>query len=143
MTQTNNYQLSQWAKTDRIQMEDFNSDNAKIEAALTVLAQAKGNCCIAAGSYVGTGTYGSANPNTLTFDFRPLVIWVNTTYTGSNSRHLVWLYPTQTVTSLTDLNNSYYITWGARSVSWYANVLNHQFNTEGTTYHYIALGVPA
>ena len=32
MTQTNNCQLSQWAKTDRIQMEDFNSDNAKIEA---------------------------------------------------------------------------------------------------------------
>lgn len=34
MNQTPNYQLNQWDKTDRIQMEDFNADNAKIEAAL-------------------------------------------------------------------------------------------------------------
>ena len=31
---TTNYQLSQWETTDRILMEDFNSDNAKIDAAL-------------------------------------------------------------------------------------------------------------
>ena len=31
---TTNYQLNQWVKSDRIQMEDFNSDNAKIDAAL-------------------------------------------------------------------------------------------------------------
>ncbi len=34
MTQTPNYKLTQWAKTDRIQMEPFNQDNAKIDAAL-------------------------------------------------------------------------------------------------------------
>lgn len=34
MNQTENYNLSQWAKTDRILMEDFNADNAKIDAAL-------------------------------------------------------------------------------------------------------------
>ena len=32
MTQTPNYKLTQWAKTDRIQMEPFNQDNAKIDA---------------------------------------------------------------------------------------------------------------
>ena len=31
---TTNYQLNQWAKTDRIMMDDFNSDNAKLDAAL-------------------------------------------------------------------------------------------------------------
>ena len=35
MEQTSNYQLSQWNKTDRILMENFNADNAKIDAALT------------------------------------------------------------------------------------------------------------
>ena len=35
MGQTANYQLNLWDKTDRIQMEDFNADNAKIDAALT------------------------------------------------------------------------------------------------------------
>lgn len=34
MLQTTKYNLSQWEKTDRILMEDFNSDNAKIDAAL-------------------------------------------------------------------------------------------------------------
>lgn len=34
MQHTSQYQLNQWAKTDRIQMEDFNTDNLKIEQAL-------------------------------------------------------------------------------------------------------------
>ena len=34
MNKTPNYQLNQWDKSDRIQMTDFNADNAKIEAAL-------------------------------------------------------------------------------------------------------------
>lgn len=34
MEQTANYGLNQWAKADRIQMEDFNRDNAKLDAAL-------------------------------------------------------------------------------------------------------------
>lgn len=38
MQKTENYQLNQWDKTDRIQMEDFNADNAKIEAALAAEA---------------------------------------------------------------------------------------------------------
>ncbi len=38
MNQTANYQLCQWAPTDRILMEDFNSDNSKIDAALKAQA---------------------------------------------------------------------------------------------------------
>ena len=37
MEKTPRYQLSQWEKTDRILMEDFNADNANLEAALTAL----------------------------------------------------------------------------------------------------------
>ena len=40
MNQTTNYQLSQWEATDRILMSDFNSDNAKIDGALKVQADA-------------------------------------------------------------------------------------------------------
>ena len=32
MRETSNYKLSQWDKTDRIKMEDFNSDNQKIDS---------------------------------------------------------------------------------------------------------------
>ena len=38
MKQTQNYRLNQWEKTDRIQMEDFNGDNSKVDAALKTLA---------------------------------------------------------------------------------------------------------
>ena len=41
MQKTTNYQLNQWVKSDRIQMEDFNRDNAKIDAALKALEDAR------------------------------------------------------------------------------------------------------
>lgn len=41
MEKTQNYQLSQWSMEDRIQMEDFNADNAIIETALTGLERRK------------------------------------------------------------------------------------------------------
>lgn len=34
MQKTNSFNLNQWEKSDRIMMEDFNADNAKLEAAL-------------------------------------------------------------------------------------------------------------
>ena len=40
LNQTANYGLSQWEATDRILMEDFNSDNSKIDAALKANADA-------------------------------------------------------------------------------------------------------
>lgn len=49
MTKTINYQLSQWAKSDRVLMEDFNSDNAKIDAALAAKSR------VITGTYTGTG----------------------------------------------------------------------------------------
>ena len=60
MNKTANFQLTQWEKTDRIMMEDFNRDNAAIDTALkgnadkaaalqTALASC-GNCKIVYGS---------------------------------------------------------------------------------------------
>ena len=34
MNYTENYQLSQWSMEDRIQMQDFNADNLKLDTAL-------------------------------------------------------------------------------------------------------------
>lgn len=42
MNQTTNYQLNQWQASDRVLMADFNSDNAKIDAALKALADRPG-----------------------------------------------------------------------------------------------------
>ena len=37
--QTANYSLSQWVKSDQVRMEDFNADNAKLDAALKAAEQ--------------------------------------------------------------------------------------------------------
>lgn len=49
MTKTTNYQLNQWAKSDRVLMDDFNADNAKIDAALAAKSR------VITGTYTGTG----------------------------------------------------------------------------------------
>ena len=40
MNQTANFGLNQWVAEDRIMMQDFNSDNAKLDAALKAIADA-------------------------------------------------------------------------------------------------------
>ena len=86
MTKTTNYQLNQWAKSDRVMMDDFNADNATLDAALKANADAAaaasaavalcGNCKIETSTYTGTGTCGSANPVTLTFPKKPTLVVV-------------------------------------------------------------------
>ena len=87
--QTPNYQLSQWERSDKVQMEDFNADNAKIDAVLGTLAAqvstkaeqsalatltgkvAKlGNCQIYYFSYTGNGEADRS----FTFPHKPLLI---------------------------------------------------------------------
>lgn len=72
MNQTPNFQLNQWEKSDRIMMEDFNADNAKIEAALAQEAVARAAADtnlqntlaalnmqhVITGSYTGVGKLG-------------------------------------------------------------------------------------
>ena len=48
--QTPNYALNQWERDDRILMDDFNADNAKIDAAIKAEADARatGNAALRA-----------------------------------------------------------------------------------------------
>ncbi len=68
---TDNYALSQWERSDRILMEDFNADNAKIDAALhnleervSLLCRAVPNLAYFAGQYAlfDYRTVGKAMP---------------------------------------------------------------------------------
>ena len=64
MTKTTNYQLNQWAKSDRIRMDDFNADNAKIDAALGAMPK------IGFGSYSGN----SAENRTIALGYTPKAV---------------------------------------------------------------------
>lgn len=99
---TANYALSQWERSDKVLMEDFNADNAKIDAAVKAVDQRVdgkadasaleaevsartaavsalntavsklGNCRIRYFTYTGTGTFGNDNPTPVAFPDRPV-----------------------------------------------------------------------
>ena len=58
MNQTSNYGLNQWEEQDRILREDFNADNAKIEAALQAATETALAEHVTVGSYTGNGAKG-------------------------------------------------------------------------------------
>ena len=109
----------------------------------------KDNARIQAGSYVGTGTYGADNPCTLTFDFSPKVIAINT----KDPYYTVFLTPIlikgltniDYITSYITANgniryDSLHSTWGNNFVSWYGRSATSQLNWNNITYNYIAIG---
>ena len=146
MEHTSNYELSKWAESDRIMMEDFNMDHDKIDAALAN----GGNCKIAMGSYVGTGKYGADNPNTLTFDFKPQIVFLDTgtsTWTTSGARcvplHFI-LYRHSNKLPTSGFTGDNTVIWGDTSVSWYfpgsASDSPAAQHNSARTYYYIAIG---
>ena len=146
MNQTGNYQLNQWELADRIQMEDFNSDNAKIDAALAGLAAqtaqiAKcGNCDLVVGTYTGTGQVGASHPNKLTFSGKPLLVIIQTqSRYGYNCDRMVLLRNADWAYGLERNEANCPVTWGDRSVSWYhASAAAEQMNLQDYVFCYAA-----
>ena len=159
LNQTANYGLSQWDPTDRILMENFNSDNSKIDAALAAhdgdiaaleaAVAGKGNCQFSYGTYTGSGTYGTGHPTKLTFPFEPkLVIIQNmaaaaTDTSGSSQygRYIMFLVRPLTSYYFNSGSFSASITWSGKTVSWAStDGAAYQLNVSGNTYLYVALG---
>lgn len=102
---------------------------------------------IETGSYVGTGTYGSGNPNKLEFDSKPEFLLVynppasdNVGDTGS------WHRPLILISGFTGITNTGSNAWGSiisdwdqNSVSWYSNSAENQLNISGSVYAYIKI----
>ena len=153
MTYTENYELNQWQKSDRIMMSDFNSDNAKIDAALGTIA-GKANCAF--GTYVGTGTYGEDNKNSLTLPFVPRLLLVarassglhtNSSYPYRWDNSFLWTQGMASVDVAAYVNSSHrysdiLVTLQDKTISWWTrgNAPDYQANLLNTTYFYIALG---
>ena len=91
-------------------------------------------CQIYAGSYTGTGTYGSGSKNVLTLPFKPLVVFVTS---GSAGTTIPMVRPG---TGAMNGNAALTVTWAETGVSWYSANAANQLNTAGTTYHYFAIG---
>ena len=144
MNKTANFQLTQWEKTDRIMMEDFNRDNAAIDAALkssadgvaalqTALAGA-GNCEIGMISYTGTGKSGDSNPTTVTFPKMPAGFFLCGAETylviRGGDDHACMIYYTGSTTYVSQMP----ISWKGNQFQISSSKPTYQLNEEGVPY---------
>mgnify|MGYP004657688167 CR=1 FL=1 len=101
---------------------------------------------IETGSYVGTGTHGSNNPNTLTFGFVPKVWgWLGYKSNGSvfflpSIAFIQWGEKNIQIAIGTGSSGGCFPTYQNSSVSWSANTVYVQANQSGYTYYYFAIG---
>ena len=131
---------------------------AAVQTALTALLNEKAQ--MVSGSYAGTGTIGSANPNTITFPFAPkLVIFLGDSDDGTSWSPLfdvgyAIFVPMDFLSTDFRRQNPPWIgstlydkayskkSADGKTLSWYVNsaTASGQLNVEGRTYWYAALG---
>ena len=123
-----------FVETDQPTMAEFNEKFQEcIQSALDAGVQ------IETGSYVGTGTYGASNPNTLTFEFSPKFIVIqpkDDTYADGS----FYLFFSRGVL-YTGMNGHTTVSWSSNSVSWYdSQNFHYQLNRANQTYIFTAIG---
>ena len=100
---------------------------------------------IQTGSYVGTGTYGSDNPCSLTFDFVPKLVIIHLDEPGTTSANEgYYLWGSTTFSSYTG-NSNYQSTASVsgKTMTWYASreiSAETQLNQAPYTYRWCAIG---
>ena len=149
---TEHYNLSQWERTDKIQMEDFNEDNAKIDGAIKAEADArtaadaainaalacKGNCRVALTSYTGNGQYGQSSPTSIYFSGRPLACILAC---GGRGFAVLAYGASMAAGGMVGISggdlfrSELNLSWSGSRVSFWQNDARRQFNEEGQTYY--------
>ena len=133
-------------------MEDFNADNAKIDAALKAEANAHtalaaqvaklGNCRIWTGSYTGNGICGLNKFTTFTFPKKPLFAVIT-----HGSGLMAWMLPWDGwfVVPRVNGHSLNHLKWSGSKASWCLSVSNvdssnayEQLNDANITYRVIA-----
>lgn len=90
-------------------------------------------------SYVGTGTYGESNPNSLTFDFAPKAVFLFSADTYNKC--FVAYGDTTGFVFDSDATIVLHVSWNGKNISWF-NTNNdlRQHNLSGYKYRAIAIG---
>lgn len=98
---------------------------------------------IETGSYVGTGTYGSRNPNSLTFSFVPKFLIIYPNRSGSDVIGLYLRNNDYMSGYIGNMNAEYNnkVSWSDRTMTWYASKNSAaQLNNLNQVYNYVAIG---
>ena len=100
------------------------------------------------GTYVGTGTWGKDNPNKIKFSFAPVLIIVGSSQSLYNNigitSIMLWMNgttPWNTTANNATLSEDNEFSWYYSTAGSTADADNQQYNIEGRTYGYIALGL--
>lgn len=96
--------------------------------------------------YTGDGKYGETSPNSITCDFVPKYVVVISKKNGFSEHETLHLVSgCESIScSINSFTLPLYINWNGNTVSWYMHADGNaaaQFNTDKTTYYYVALGV--
>ena len=145
---TTNYNLNQWAATDKVLRTEFNEDNEKIDAALKshddelagleAAIGAKGNCKIYTTSYIGDGTYGESSPNSITFPSEPVLVFIGSA--GDDGRELLALRGTTKAYAQASGYSLITLNWNGNTLMWSNHLgASSQLNNSGTTYVVVGL----
>ena len=157
MENTEHLKLTLPDGNDYVNIETLNENWKKIDAAFPELHQLiEGRAQVVSGSYVGTGTHGAENPNTLDFPFMPKIVMVLRMINDfPDYFDILWLVNPLEYSSWKNPHNTsagHAVEWdGDESVgivSWWMKPTGtnassgaaDQRNVEGVTYHYIAIG---
>ena len=123
--------------------------DAALQKSVTALTKNLGaaghNCRIAWGSYTGTGQTGSAHPNTLNFDFYPVLVLVAPVNPDGYTKNPMVLARGRNVASTYPDGASKWeltVSWTDSSVLWYSSETDagYQHNRSGSAYLYVMLG---
>lgn len=106
-----------------------------------LVAQALGSIKVETGSYTGTNTYGSSNPNTLTFDF-PVKVLIIRARTSNAADYGATIISGGEIPIESFSTNTRYIivTSFGTTVSWYSDSAYMQLNIDNYSYDYVAIG---
>lgn len=130
---------SQWVTIDRYQPV---TGYAAIPAGTTIeyLGKLGDKARVQVVSYVGTGTYGSSNPNSLTFDRSPRLVIVK----ASSSGNIAFFAPGNNASQSlpgTSSSNRLSVTWSNnnKTMSWRGESAPAQLNQSGNKYTVIVI----
>ena len=106
---------------------------------------------IATGSYVGTGTYGASNPNSLTFQVDPKLVIIRAQPPSSYDKDnmAIFIKPVLNSTSMSRMQKAagqvlgatILCTWDKNTLTWYSTATqDEQLNSRNATYYYLVIG---
>ena len=124
-TYTANYNFKKPDADDFYDIADFNSNADLIDEAITAARAA--DVQIATGIYVGTGTYGENNPNTVQIPFVPKFFYV---YPEKGGQYCFpWVFGSSSFFNFEPSTaNKISVVSSGQTFSWYASSASNQFN---------------